>query len=775
MCLFETTFAHFFLPKSQKYATMQFLAKKDENGILLKSRNAAAKRIQFYYRRYRCGFTGMMRKRKANSTKLQKVKSVVKGTMALLVIPKMENHQILQTNTKSLPKVEPASSAAICVDWPGVDTNSILFTLEDKEESEVAVQRLQVENADEYQNVLSFAFLTTSNMKAKLNGVDGTIVVPWYKQWMAKLLFVHHNGNKMNLVGNSYSSSDDIRKRMGLNGDGDRMFAKLRSEMCMPLVKMFGYVLCSVFRQLFQGIYVDIKSMKTLKQELKDNVVLLPSHKSHLDYLIMSFVCFAYDIPMPRIAAGVNLNLPVIGKLLRYNGSFFIKRSFKGDDRYQNILQFYVHELIRDGCPLEIFIEGGRSRHGRLCIPKLGFLSMLSTIVNESSELDYLNVVPISIDYDRVLEVPDYASHLIGRPKTQESLFGLLQSAYTVLKAKCGFVYIRFGASVSLSPNSTTSISTFGQKITSGIQSSATISSTVLVSSCLLAFAKLDFISMPTLVHYVQILHSDLSSRGIHVANFGDAASITTHGLGMLPSQILYKTINDVVFVKVQQCSTCQWQDATTKLELSFYRNQLLHIYAMESIFSIVILHITKSISTNSTFPISQAMHIIHQLSQFTQQLGNPSSNDLESKFLHRILLCPFLHSIGHSITLVHSPQLDPFEYTFLPSLLSPSIDSIWFLLQSLQLLPDFSKPISKLIFNAQSIASTYILNSNLRYTSESLSIDSLQASVRYCIQLKLLLPSNQQQSKVSTSQQYKVSTKQQIRLLAQLFSNLTK
>src|SRR5258708_25976373 len=131
--------------------------------------------------------------------------------------------------------------------------------------------------------------------------------------------------------------------------------------------------------------------------------ILLPSHKSHIDYLVLSYVFYEENIQLPLIAAGDNLSFFPLGPVFRRAGAFFIRRSFKGDRLYSAVVETYVRRLIRDGYPIELFLEGGRSRTGKLLPPKFGLLGMLvdSALSVPQKKVFY---VPISIGYERIVE-----------------------------------------------------------------------------------------------------------------------------------------------------------------------------------------------------------------------------------------------------------------------------------------------------------------------------------------------------------------------------------
>ena len=172
-------------------------------------------------------------------------------------------------------------------------------------------------------------------------------------------------------------------------------------------------------------------------------IVYMPCHRSHVDYLLLSYVIYKRGYAVPYVAAGVNLNLPVIGRLLRKGGAFFIRRSFRGSGLYPIVFMKYVDVMMNRGHPIEFFIEGGRSRTGRLLRPRTGMLSMTvrSFLRDTRRPVAY---VPVYFGYDKLLEGESYIDELMGRPKEKESVGGLF-GVLPELRKPLGRVYVAFG------------------------------------------------------------------------------------------------------------------------------------------------------------------------------------------------------------------------------------------------------------------------------------------------------------------------------------------
>lgn len=220
----------------------------------------------------------------------------------------------------------------------------------------------------------------------------------------------------------------------------DRLEARLN-----PLVLAWaGRFLDWVFHRIYQGIEVDREGLQRIREQArKGPVVLLPSHKSHLDYLLISYVFWRSGLQLPLIAAGDNLAFWPAGPILRRCGAFFIRRSFKGARLYTTLVDAYVRKILKEGYAIEFFPEGGRSRSGKLLPPKVGLLSMVADAADANgTEVAY---VPIAIGYEKIVEQRSYLEELSGGEKKKEDAGALLTRAPRVLAAKYGRAYLHIG------------------------------------------------------------------------------------------------------------------------------------------------------------------------------------------------------------------------------------------------------------------------------------------------------------------------------------------
>ncbi len=212
-------------------------------------------------------------------------------------------------------------------------------------------------------------------------------------------------------------------------------------------VRLFSVILTYLFNKIFSGVVV-LNESRARELSEKHEVVFMSAHRSHIDYLLLSFVLFNAGLFPPHTAAGINLNFWPIGALLRRSGAFFLRRSFRGNRLYAACFNEYVHFVLSRGYSMNFFPEGGRSRTGKLLPPKTGMLSMVVHSYLRARTKPMV-IVPVYIGYDNVFEVKSYINELQGRKKEAESI-GLLLRARRILQMNFGKAYVNFGEAVSL-------------------------------------------------------------------------------------------------------------------------------------------------------------------------------------------------------------------------------------------------------------------------------------------------------------------------------------
>ena len=226
-----------------------------------------------------------------------------------------------------------------------------------------------------------------------------------------------------------------------------RYAEEIAANYSHAFVRFMEHLLARLWNRLYDGVVFG--HVETLERAAEGNeIVYVPCHRSHMDYLLLSYAIFVHGYAIPHIAAGLNLNLPIIGRFLRKGGAFFIRRSFRGSSLYTVVFMKYLAAIMARGHSIEYFIEGGRSRTGRLLQPKTGMLSMtVRSFLRDP--LRPVVFLPVYFGYDRILEGATYIGELSGKPKEKESVFGLIRSLRK-LRERFGRVHVNLGEPIAL-------------------------------------------------------------------------------------------------------------------------------------------------------------------------------------------------------------------------------------------------------------------------------------------------------------------------------------
>ncbi len=241
----------------------------------------------------------------------------------------------------------------------------------------------------------------------------------------------------------------DATKRAEIELRARELVDELAADPNPDVLRALEQLLDAMVRRSFSGVDVEPTSVERLREAARrGTVVLLPSHKSHVDYVVLSYVLRKNLLELPIVAAGDNLAFFPVGEILRRGGAFFIRRDFRGDRLYAAIVDAYVRKLLRDGWAIEFYLEGGRSRTGKLLTPKVGLLNL---VVDAALSLEGRPVafIPVSIGYERMMEDFELAQEKAGAKKQRESARSLLAVA-DALGDPYGRVSVCFGEPIDL-------------------------------------------------------------------------------------------------------------------------------------------------------------------------------------------------------------------------------------------------------------------------------------------------------------------------------------
>jgi glycerol-3-phosphate O-acyltransferase len=230
----------------------------------------------------------------------------------------------------------------------------------------------------------------------------------------------------------------------------ERIYGHIAARFSARYLRMAAWVTRQIWKRIYSGIDIREEDLERIREAIrKGTPILVPCHKSHLDYMLLSSILYDHDLAIPHIVAGENLSFWPVGAFFRRMGAFFIKRSFTGDPLFPVIFTRYVQELVRMEVPVEFFIEGGRSRTGKLLPPKVGVLGMVVEAAAKLKSQRQVSILPIYIGYARIAEEKVFARELSGAPKEAESVQGVVKAA-SVLRERYGRVYVRVAEAIPL-------------------------------------------------------------------------------------------------------------------------------------------------------------------------------------------------------------------------------------------------------------------------------------------------------------------------------------
>ncbi|QPB41950.1 glycerol-3-phosphate 1-O-acyltransferase PlsB [Rodentibacter haemolyticus] len=354
-----------------------------------------------------------------------------------------------------------------------------------------------------------------------------------------------------------------------------------------------------LWNKLYSGIDVQ-NADRVRKLALEGHeIVYVPCHRSHIDYLLLSYVLYHQGLVPPHIAAGINLNFWPVGRLFRSWGAFFIRRTFKGNRLYSAIFREYLAELFHRGYSVEYFIEGGRSRTGRLLAPKTGMMSMTLQALQHNQSRP-ISVVPVYVGYEHVLEVDTYAKELRGAEKEKENA-GLVIRVIKKLR-NLGQGFVNFGEPITLSnylnqnfPDwkeesedkpqwFNQAVDAISNQVMVNINKAAAVNSMNLVGTALLS-SRQRALSREQLLEqlssYQQMLRQAPYSEDMVIPS-DTPNKMLEHVLSLDRVGVLVEKDNFGEIVRLER---------TSAVLMTYYRNNIQHSFVLPSLVASIVLH----------------------------------------------------------------------------------------------------------------------------------------------------------------------------------------
>lgn len=402
---------------------------------------------------------------------------------------------------------------------------------------------------------------------------------------------------------------------------------EIAADYSDSMIRAYSVVLSWLWTKLYDG--VNINHLDRLKRVAKENeIIYVPCHRSHIDYLLLSYVLYQNNLVPPHIAAGINLNLPVVGSILRGGGAFFLRRSFKGNRLYAAVFNEYVSTVFERGFSMEYFIEGGRSRTGRLLSARPGMLAMTLRSYLNSQRRPFV-FVPVYFGYERIVEGGTYVSELYGKAKKKESVWDIFRTLRKI-QGSFGKVHVNFGEPIALTQlldqrqpdwrnlpyndDATPEwvpgfVEHLGEKIITHINNAAVVNPVSLLSLTLLSTPKhaMDEKELEVqLDFYLMLLRGVPYSGSVIVPNIQGK------------DVIAYCERLQIVFRQKHPFGDILSLNEEKAVTLTYFRNNNIHLFALPSLIACLIVNNRRLLKTElialckQVFPFMKSELFIH-------------------------------------------------------------------------------------------------------------------------------------------------------------------
>ncbi|AKO45051.1 glycerol-3-phosphate 1-O-acyltransferase PlsB [[Haemophilus] ducreyi] len=383
--------------------------------------------------------------------------------------------------------------------------------------------------------------------------------------------------------------------------EAEKILDEIAADVSHGTLRMADRVLSWLWNKLYQGINVQ-NADRVRKLALEGHeIIYVPCHRSHMDYLLLSYILYHQGVVSPHIAAGINLNFWPAGPFFRRGGAFFIRRTFKGNRLYSTVFREYLAELFYRGYSVEYFIEGGRSRTGRLLEPKTGMVSMTLQALQRGLNRP-ISIVPVYIGYEHVLEVDTYAKELRGAAKEKENA-GLVLRVIKKLR-NLGQGYVNFGKPIQvnsylnqhfpewkLPPVENVrpkwlneAVDAIAKQVMVNINNAAAVNAKNLIGSVLLA-SRQRALSREQLIEQVESylqLFQNVSYSSDIILPTESADEMLEHVLALPRSGVMSEQDNFGEMIRL---------DRESAVLMTYYRNNIQHLFVLPSLVASIVLH----------------------------------------------------------------------------------------------------------------------------------------------------------------------------------------
>ncbi|OXB82358.1 UNVERIFIED_CONTAM: hypothetical protein H355_009283 [Colinus virginianus] len=433
-----------------------------------------------------------------------------------------------------------------------------------------------------------------------------------------------------------------------------KILQEMVANVSPALIRLTAWVLLKLFNSFFWNIQIHRGQIEMVKAATEMNLplIFLPVHKSHIDYLLLTFILFCHNIKAPYIAAGNNLNIPIFSTLIRKLGGFFIRRKLdqspdgRKDFLYRALLYVHIEELLRQQQFLEIFLEGTRSRSGKTSGPRAGLLSVVVDALFSNATPDVL-IIPVGISYDRIIE-GHYNSEQLEYVNSQSQKpvpapLSLEQALLPAILPSRPNDAVDEGTEASL-PNSRdiTSepyrrelIANLAEHILFTANKSCAVMSTHIVA-CLLLYRHRQGTDLSRLVEDFFSMKEEVLARDFDLGFSGNSDDVVMHAIHLLGNcvNITNTSRNNEFFITPSTTIPAVF-------ELNFYSNGILHVFIKEAIIACSLRAVQSKRFRNGTNGASPSLisqeHLVRKAASLCYLLSNEFTVSLPCQLIYQV------------------------------------------------------------------------------------------------------------------------------------------
>ena len=460
-------------------------------------------------------------------------------------------------------------------------------------------------------NFISYSKAVSSRVMANQHGSDESVA-----HKLVRVASTHFQRKRQSMTGptlldrqqlnNAILGSESVKRAMAeesrsknLSADQSKSLAsgyvqEIAADYREGLIRFGDRLLTRIWNKIYNGINVGHANRI---RELANNgheIIYVPCHRSHMDYLLLTYVIYHEGLVTPHIAAGINLNFWPVGGIFRRGGAFFLRRRFAGNKLYTAVFREYLELLFKKGYAVKYYPEGGRSRTGRLIPPKTGMLAMTIQAAVKGVNRP-VSLVPVYIGYENVMEVKSYLNELKGSSKKKESNLQVF-SAIRKLK-NYGHGFVNFGEPLSLTqfldsqapewrksqldnPDKkpawlTPTVNGLASELMTRVNSAAAINGMTLTALCLLA-SKTQTMSKQELEQAMQ----DYLTLFANAPYSSDATLPEEDAAALLANTLKL----DRLQVTEDSYGTLIGPQPGNAVYLTYYRNNIIHLFALPGV-----------------------------------------------------------------------------------------------------------------------------------------------------------------------------------------------